>query len=259
MHVQHVQPHRACAGLICLRAGGPAPQFHAEVHFRKIRLFPRSLRWFFPHKSLHFGEALHAVRQAGAGYISSLSKSLLVIAWRAHYARRGCEWTLPCCVSCLNQSIIWFRAAAVCCRPACAVLAHNVPAGCNGSGAVGAVGAVGVPHGERSCRAVTDGMSMRVPLPCMKSSNGSHQFRMVRAARARDLPIRMVRAARARDLPIRMVRAARARDLPNQMRPFGSQTWPPSRRTALHAARQSRRRSGICTPRLPRSAGRGPR
>ena len=145
-------------------------------------------------------------------------------------------WTLPCCQ--LSESIN-----------------HMVSLMVSGSAAPRAqfsrttcrlVAMAPVPHGERSCRAVTDGMSMRVPLPCMKSSNGSHQFRMVRAARARDLPIRMVRAARARDLP-------------NQMRPFGSRTWPPFRHTALHAARQSRRRSGICTPRLPRSAGRGPR
>ena len=196
--------------------------------------------------SLHFGGrpwTLHAVfaRLEAGGIVTQIANRMV-----------GSDYAMRLGPSCLNQSIIWFLATAVCCRPACAVLAHNVSDG---------IALAPVPHGERSCRAVTDGMGMRVPLPCMKSSNGSHHLRMVRAARARNLPIRMVRAARARDLPIRirMVRAARARDLPNQMRPFGSRTWPPFRHTALHAARQSRRRSGICTPRLPRSAGRGPR
>ena len=62
---------------------------------------------FFSHKSLHTYALHHACRTPGwaGGYISSLSKSL--IAWRAHYAIRGCGRCLA--VSCLNQSIIWFR------------------------------------------------------------------------------------------------------------------------------------------------------
>ena len=165
MHVQHVQPHR---GSYSDRAG------------------------FFSHKSSHsyigLMRCMPYARLGGGIHLVTLQ-----IANRMAGSLRNTRlWTLPCCQ--LSESInhMVSGCCAVCCRPACAVLAHNVSDG---------IAMAPVPHGERTCRAVTDGMSMRVPLPCMKSSNGSHHFRMVRAARARDLPIRMVRAARARDLP----------------------------------------------------------
>jgi hypothetical protein len=164
MHVQHVQPHR---GSYSDRAG------------------------FFSHKSSHsyigLMRCMPYARLGGGIHLVTLQ-----IANRMAGSLRNTRlWTLPCCQ--LSESIN-----------------HMVSLMVSGSAAPRAqfsrttcrlVAMAPVPHGERSCRAVTDGMSMRVPLPCMKSSNGSHQFRMVRAARARDLPIRMVRAARARDLP----------------------------------------------------------
>ena len=105
---------------------------HAGVDVSSVEISLIS-NMVFSHKSLHTYALHHACRTPGwaGGYISSLSKSL--IAWRAHYARRGSGRCLA--VSCLNQSIIWFWATAAFCRPACAVLAHNVPAGSNGSGA----------------------------------------------------------------------------------------------------------------------------
>ena len=151
MHVQHVQPHRR-AGTCTIVPG------------------------FFSRKSSHsyIMRCMPYARLGGGIHLVTLQ-----IANRMAGSLRNTRlWTLPCCQ--LSESIN-----------------HMVSSMVSGSAAPRAqfsrttcrlVAMAPVPHGERSCRAVTDGMSMRVPLPCMKSSNGSHQFRMVRAARARDLP-----------------------------------------------------------------------